>query len=265
MGRGPRAVVASSVITGLVLFSQMLRLHPRYSEGFTPAVAALVGIGIAWATQPRGRIRLAIFALAVAVMLAYAAYLLYGTPALWWAMLACALAAVLLTWFDRVDTGVAAVVLALVAVLAIPAAASVRAVERHVSDAGNVGSIAPAELQALSDYLRAHRAGAKYELAMDSATKASALIVKDGLPVLMLTTYEGRPLTGVPELRRAIARGEVRYALLTTFCTPSTRATDAACTPAARWIRAHGIDVSRQAGLERVGLLWRLPARRAKR
>jgi len=269
--RGPplkRAVGIGLVvwlITGLVLFSQMLRLHPRYTEGFTPAVAALVGIGIAWATQPRGRIRLAIFALAMAIMLAYAAHLLYGTPALWWAMLACALAAVLLTWFDRVDTGVAAVVLALAAVLAVPAAASVRAVERHVSDAGNVGSMAPAELRVLSAYLRAHRADAKYELAVDSATKASALIVKDGLPVLMLTTYEGRPLTGVPELRQALARGEVRYALLTTFCTPYARATDAACTPAARWIRAHGTDVSRQAGLERAGLLWRLPARRAKR
>ncbi len=108
------------LITGLVLFSQMTRLHPRYVEGFTPAVAALVGIGVAWATQPRGRIRLAIFALALGGMLAYAAYLLYGTPALWWAMLTCALARVLRTWFDRVDTGVAAVALALVACWRFP-------------------------------------------------------------------------------------------------------------------------------------------------
>jgi hypothetical protein len=32
--------------TGAVLFSQMARLHPRYVESFTPAVAGMIGIGI---------------------------------------------------------------------------------------------------------------------------------------------------------------------------------------------------------------------------
>jgi len=263
--RGPplrRAVGVGLVVwllTGLVLFSQMLRLHPRYTEGFTPAVAALVGIGVAWATQPRGRVRLLVLAAALAVMVGYAAHLLYGMPAIWWVVAASAVGAVALTWFDRVDTGVAAVSLALVAVLAIPASASVRAVQRHVSSAGNVGAMAPEELDALSTYLRAHRRGAKYELAMDSATKAAALIVRDGLPVLMLTTYQGQTLTTVAQLEGAVARGEVRYALLSTFCARHTPRTDAACSPPAAWVRAHGRDVSKQAGLERAGLLWRLP------
>ena len=47
---------------GIVLFSHMARLHPRYVEGFTPAVAAMLGIGAAWAASPRGRVRLALLA-----------------------------------------------------------------------------------------------------------------------------------------------------------------------------------------------------------
>jgi 4-amino-4-deoxy-L-arabinose transferase-like glycosyltransferase len=264
--RGPplrRAVGAGLVVwllTGLVLFSQMSRLHSRYVEGFTPAVAALVGIGVVWATQPRGRIRLVVLAVGLGAMVAYAAHLLYGTPTIWWVVLASAVGAVVCTWFDRVDTGVLAVVLALLAVLAIPAKASVRAVRRDVSDGGIVGSMPPRELRALSTYLLAHRAGAKYELAMDSATKAAALIARDGLPVLMLTSYQGRPLTGVPELKRAVADGEVHYALLSTFCIPPKPSTDPACSASATWVRAHGKDVSKAAGLERAGLLWRLPA-----
>jgi 4-amino-4-deoxy-L-arabinose transferase-like glycosyltransferase len=265
--RGPplrRAVGLGLVVwllTGLVLFSQMLRLHPRYVEGFTPAVAALVGIGVAWATQPRGRIRLVILAVALGAMVAYAAHLLYGTPAIWWVVLASAVGAVACTWFDRVDTGVVAVALALMAVLAIPTVGSVRAVRRDVSDAGDVGAMPPRELRALSAYLRAHQAGAKYELAMDTATRAGALIAQDGLPVLMLTSYQGQTLTNVAQLKHAVVRGEVHYALLSTFCLPQMQSTDAACSPPAVWVRAHGKDVSRQAGLERAGLLWRLPQR----
>ena len=32
----------------------MIRLHPRYVEGFMPAVAALLGIGVAWAGHGHG-------------------------------------------------------------------------------------------------------------------------------------------------------------------------------------------------------------------
>ncbi len=33
---------------GFALYSAMERLHPRYTEGFTPAVAAAAGVGVAW-------------------------------------------------------------------------------------------------------------------------------------------------------------------------------------------------------------------------
>ncbi|MGA9875342.1 MAG: glycosyltransferase family 39 protein [Solirubrobacteraceae bacterium] len=45
------------LITGIVLFSAMARLHPRYVESFTPAVAAMFGIGVAWVAGARNRFR----------------------------------------------------------------------------------------------------------------------------------------------------------------------------------------------------------------
>jgi 4-amino-4-deoxy-L-arabinose transferase-like glycosyltransferase len=221
--RGPplrRAVAVGLMVwllTGLVLFSHMARLHPRYVEGFTPAVAATLGIGAAWAAGLAGA-RARPFALA--------------------ALLA--------------------------ALLAIPLAASIRAVRIAVNDAGAVGAMAPAELRLLSDYLRAHQGGARYELAADAATRVAALIARDGRPVVVLTTYQGRLLTGVAQLRRLVARGEVRYALLTSSaCGRYTPRTSAGCTPAAVWVRAHARDVSREAGLDRDRALWRLPVPRA--
>ena len=56
-GPDPRSSARSRVALlvwlaiGLVLYSAMARLHPRYTEGFTPAVAAAAGIGVAWALR----------------------------------------------------------------------------------------------------------------------------------------------------------------------------------------------------------------------
>jgi 4-amino-4-deoxy-L-arabinose transferase-like glycosyltransferase len=153
--------------TGLVLFSAMTRLHPRYVEGFTPAVAALFGIGVAMLARASARTR--------------------GV---------------------RIACG--ALALGLLAALAVPLSASVEALESDASDAGYVGALGAAEQRELSAYLRANQGRARYELAAGSATSVASLIVKDAEPVLMLTTYGGRPLTSVGELRRLIASGEVR-------------------------------------------------------
>ncbi len=215
-GRVQRAATIGTFVwlaTGLVLFSAMARLHPRYVESFTPAVAAMFGIGAALLARLPGRARL----LAVPVT----------------------------------------------ALLAIPLVVSVEAVADHSSDAGNVGALAPAEQRALSAYLLAHQAGARYELAAASATSVASLIVQDQRPVLMLTTYNGLPFTSVDHLRTLIAQGAVRYAFLNSACPRGAPKTAAGCAPAALWIRAHGIDVSRQAGLHS-GVLWQLlPSARA--
>jgi 4-amino-4-deoxy-L-arabinose transferase-like glycosyltransferase len=239
---GPRRAVglglAVWLLTGLVLFSQMTRLHPRYVEGFTPAVAAMLGIGVAWAAGLAGG--------------------LAGTLA---ARRASPPGSQRETrtahWRTRVSTTVLVCLLA--AVLAVPLRASVRAVRLDVSDANDIGAMPAEELRQLSVYLRAHQGTARYEVAADSATRVAALIVRDQLPVLVLTSYEGRTFTTVAQLQRAIARGEVRYALLTGLCGPHTPRTDAACSPPALWVRAHARDVSRQAGLTRPQALWLLP------
>ncbi len=46
------------LLTGLVLFSAMARLHPRYVESFTPAVAAMFGIGVGLVAGLHNRARL---------------------------------------------------------------------------------------------------------------------------------------------------------------------------------------------------------------
>ncbi len=80
--------------TGIFLFSDMARLHPRYVEGFVPVVAAMLGIGLAWAVAARGRLRLGALVLVMLVVVYYAEHLLYGHPATWWVVLAGALGAV---------------------------------------------------------------------------------------------------------------------------------------------------------------------------
>jgi len=206
--------------TGIALFSAMVRLHPRYVESFVPAVAAMYGIGVALAA---------------------------GT-------LAKKVQPVRTT--VRVRQALAA---ALTALLAIPLVASIQAAQAHTSDAGNVGALSGEEQRLLSSYLLAHQSGARYELAAGEATNVASLIVKDGRPVLMLTTYNGLPFTSVAKLKRLIEQGQVRYAFLDSACGPRPSKTVAGCAPAALWVRAHGTDVSAKAGLRARGVLWRLP------
>jgi 4-amino-4-deoxy-L-arabinose transferase-like glycosyltransferase len=257
------------LLTGLILFSHMARLHPRYVEGFTPAVAAFLGIGLAWACTTRGRLALAGLVVAMIVTVYYAERLLYGTPAVWWVVLLGALAAIALgaAAMLRGRSGRRSAVLAssatllsaLVAVLAVGVKSDITAIHDKVSDAGFVGQL-PGDVEGpMSAYLRRHMDGAKYEVAAESATQVGSLIVKDALPVAVLTTYNARVYTTVGKLRRMIAAGQVRYAYLSTFCTRHASTVNAACAKPVVWIREHGTDVSSQAGLPRHKLLYLLP------
>jgi 4-amino-4-deoxy-L-arabinose transferase-like glycosyltransferase len=294
--------------TGVVLFSAMARLHPRYVEGFTPAVAAVLGIGIAWAaaggavsgtpvpgarrsghSQPGERPRTALLAIALVLLVVYAERLLYGAVGVWWITLAAALGALALGGLlrmapshdaarrsapARVLAGVprelagavpraalagGLLALTLVAILAIPLKASIDVISERASDAGRTGATDPSERVLISHYLRVHQGNARYEVAAASATKASSLIVADARPIVVLTTYNALTLTSVAQLQRLIAEGQVRYALIDGACGPHTARTSAACAPPVVWVRAHGTDVSRRAGLTRANVLWRLP------
>ncbi len=212
----------------------------------------------------------------------YVERLLYGRTGVWWITLAAALGAIAFAALAQVGPRVprpepretggrseadrrasllagATIALTLVAVLALPLSADVTAIDFHVTDAGYVGALPTEEQRLLSSYLRAHQNGARYELAAESATQIGSLIVQDARPVLVLTTYGARVFTTVPRLQELIARGEVRYAFLNSFCGRRVSTQNAACSAPVRWVRAHGTDVSRQAGLSRAGVLWLLP------
>jgi 4-amino-4-deoxy-L-arabinose transferase-like glycosyltransferase len=256
------------LLVGIALFSDMGRLHPRYTEGFTPAVAAMLGIGVAWAAELaqigwRGRVRrLALMVTLLAVTI-YAERLLFGASTVWWIATVGAAGALALAWTGRPRggmqrTGITA--LALLCLLAVPLWASLRATRENVSDTTPIGILHRGELAPLSAYLRAHQGSAYYEAAFDSGTKMGELVERDARPILVLTTLDGRVLTPVARLRALVAAGKVRYAFLDEGCGPHSPPTDADCSAPARWVSAHGTDVSKQAGMPRPGMLWRLPA-----
>jgi 4-amino-4-deoxy-L-arabinose transferase-like glycosyltransferase len=277
-GRRMRLAVAAGLslwtLTGIALFSHMARLHPRYVEGFVPAVAALLGIGVAWACandrrSAYSRARLIALVVALAASVYYVERLLYGRTGVWWITLASAFGAIAFAALARVGshgdptrarwlTG-ATIAMTLVTIGALGLSADITAIDNGVTDAGYVGALPREEQRLVSSYLRAHQGGARYELAAESATQIGSLIVQDARPVLVLTTYSARVFTTVAELQRRIAKGEVRYAFLNSFCGKHVSSVNAACSEPARWVRAHGADVSRQAGLRRGGILWLLP------
>jgi len=268
MRRAVAAGLGVWLLTGIALFSDMARLHPRYVEGLVPAVTATLGIGAAWASTSSGRARLLTLVVSMVVLIVYADRLLYGRPGSWWIALAGALGALVFAGLARVRVNPsprssallagATLALALLAIAAIPVSVDVTAIENRVSDAGYIGALPGAEQRELSAYLIAHQGSAHYELAAESATGIGSLIVQDARPVVILTTYEARVFTDVAKLQRLIAEGQVRYAFLETYCGPYST-TNAACSAPVKWIRAHGTDVSRQAGLSHDKTLYLLP------
>jgi 4-amino-4-deoxy-L-arabinose transferase-like glycosyltransferase len=263
------AGLALWLLTGIVLFSHMARLHPRYVEGLVPAVAATLGIGAAWASEARGRARPIVLVVALAIVVYYGERLLFGTSSEWWISLLGALGALTLAALARwpavpararaVMAPAGVLVLTLCSILSISVGTDLTAIGDHVTDAGYVGALPVREQQVLSSYLRAHQGTARYEVAAQSATQIGGLIVKDARPVAILTSYGARVFTDVQKLKQLIAAGEVRYAFLNSPCPHRLAAKNPACSPPAQWIRAHGTDISRVAGLERGKVLWRLP------
>ena len=208
--------------------------------------------------------------MALAATVYYVERLLYGRPGVWWVALAGAIGALALAALARLSPpgpgglratllGGATIALTLVAVLTLPISVNVTAIDNRVSDAGYVGALPGEEQRQVSDYLRAHQGGARYEMAAESATQIGSLIVQDARPVVILTTYDARVFTSVAKLKRLIAQGAVRYAFLNSYCSRHASTVNAACSAPAKWIRANGTDVSRQAGLSRHKVLWLLP------
>jgi 4-amino-4-deoxy-L-arabinose transferase-like glycosyltransferase len=110
------------------------------------------------------------------------------------------------------------------ALLAIPAMASIDLVKERTSDANPSGSGSQ-----FSAYLRAHRHGARYETAAANPLSVVGLISQDALPVLVLRTIDG-VLVSVPELRRLVEEGAVRFVILPHPCSSGRH-----CTPTTVW------------------------------
>jgi 4-amino-4-deoxy-L-arabinose transferase-like glycosyltransferase len=286
------------MLTGIALYSHMIRLHPRYVEAFTPVVATMLGIGLAWAVAPGPaagsapagpaagdpprsalrspvvwqRVRVVVLIVTLVVVVYYGERLLYGVGSAWFVSVAAAVCAIVLVLVlaagGRSGRGVlllsgGLMAMTLVAVLAIPLKTDLTAIANRVSDAGLVGQIPGTQQRPLSAYLLAHRQGAYYEVASESATAIGSLIVHDARPILVLTSYDGRVFTSIAKLEQLIAQGKVRYAFLNTSCAEPASSVDPACAAPVLWVRAHGTDVSLEAGLPRRGLLYLLPGAKA--
>ena len=257
--RAGAVFIAAWLLCGVVTFSAMSSPQIRYLEAMTPAVAGAVGIAVATLVADARRRGAAAGMLASGAMLtalivpaidrradwvepvALGGALLAGAAAL-----GCALPGS--GRWRPVLAGLLAVG-ALAAVLAAPLARTLTIAGSAASSAQLEGRMDPQRLERLSAYLRAHQGRARYEVASPFVTKVAALIIRDARPVLMLTSYRGRPLLTVPQLEHAVRAGRVRHVLIGRGLCPL--GAPPACGPLLSWARSHSTDVSARAGLPR--------------
>lgn len=153
--------------------------------------------------------------------------------------------------------------LILACALVFPAHESLSLMRSAANDSLGLATTSQQGAAALSRYLRPRTADARYELAVDEPLALAPLIIRDRRPILPLTSFAGRPLVGLRELRAAVQSGAVGYGLVGGYrCGPSN-ARAAACGVAAAWIRHNGVDVSSAAGLRGRSRLYRLSSTRA--
>ncbi|HEX4035305.1 MAG TPA: glycosyltransferase family 39 protein [Solirubrobacteraceae bacterium] len=250
------------LVIGVVLFSAMARLHPRYTEGFTPAVAAAAGIGCAWALRDGLWQRVLTVAGAVGLAL-YGRWLLDGSSTTWRLTAAGAIAAcvALLLPAARLRLPLLSGGLALAA-LALPLQVDASLISNHEFDSGRTGALSNAYVHDIGSYIAAHAPAARYEFAAADPTEVAALIVADRRPILSLTSYDEHELLPIKRLRALVSSGQLRFAVLDGGCgRGAAAALLPGCSAGAAWVRAHGSDVSRRAGLPHAGVLYLLRTR----
>jgi 4-amino-4-deoxy-L-arabinose transferase-like glycosyltransferase len=267
--RGPdealaRALCASLLLwllLGFVLFSAMSRLHPRYTEGFTPAVGAVAGIGVAWALRDGFWQRLFTIVGALALTL-YARYLLGADSSAWQLTAIGAIAAAGALWVRRERPRVALLAAGLgLMALALPLQVDASLIHNHEFDSGVTGAMGASEVRAISSYINARSAGTRYEFAAADPTEVGSLILYDRRPILSLSAYDSHELLPIGRLGALVASGALRFAVLDGGCDPRDASVSPACSPGADWVRAHGTDVSRRAGLAHSHVLYLLRTR----
>ncbi len=220
--------------------------HSYYTLQMAPPLAALAGISITglWAEVKRGAWRGWILPVLLLGEAVWAAYLLAGystwdhvlKPILWGGVGLGVLA--LLVALVRAGSpfargvGGGGLALALVAILAAPAAWSVTPC--LVAASATQPSAGPGLLshtrgpmdfdhalersEPLVAYLRQHRAGEKWLVATANTTEAAPLIVLSGEPVMALGGWQGsEPAISQADLKQKIRAHELRYVLVSSF------------------------------------------------
>jgi hypothetical protein len=270
------ATVALGVwlLSGTLLFSFAGRVHPRYLEAFTPAVAATLGVSLSVlasrARDARG-VALLLGALALSVLEASSVTghgkLVRGGLTIGLAIgAATALLLLLALWrarggrWPRWCDATLVTFGALASLLAFPFARDIRLIRDHSGVQAAAPRVKPALVSALSRYLRAHQGSARYEFAVSAPSLAAPIVVRDQRPILLLTTVDARPLVTLAQLRQKIAAGEVSYVLTRGRCPSPPYRLLPACSTAVKWVVTHGKDVTAQLHTGDKGLLYRVSA-----
>jgi 4-amino-4-deoxy-L-arabinose transferase-like glycosyltransferase len=236
VGKLPLAIgvaMGTWLVVAGALLSHMWHMPLRYLEPLDPAIAAVLGIGVALGAGAAVRAALrhglttpAGIATPLAVLVPTGASLTYASashalpPAAIIGLVGAA--AVLLVAVvgrrtaARVTGPLTGLVAAfvLVAVLAVPTVQSFSLVRARTADGGALGAMPAPTVAHLSAYLTRHRRHRRYEFASLNAALAGPLIVADGQPVLILAGWPPRTLVPARGLKRAVRAGEVKYVLL---------------------------------------------------
>ncbi len=273
IGRAALLALGVWLLTGVILFSFAGRVHPRYLEAFTPAVAATLGLSV-YALARRARDPFVAYLLVAGLgvcLLEAAAVTGRGTLVRSGLAVGVLLAGVATVLLVRGVRGIARtggwprgsapelVALAVVAsVMSFPLARDLSLIRDHSGVQAASPQLKAPVVAAVSRYLAAHQGRARYELAASAPSLAAPLVVRDARPILLLTTVDARPLITLPVLRARIGAGEVGYVLMRGRCPHPPYHILPACSAAVRWVQAHGTDVSGQLGLRpaATGLLY---------
>ena len=227
--------------------------HVHYLDTLTPPAAALAGIGSAWgirSVRRGGRASLfgALFLLLAVVW--ESVVLARGANAGWqrglglplWGLAAVGIGYLLLAWLREAPLSRAYGLLSVLLLTLAPLAwCGVTLTVGNVSMAPFAGPklLDPREPLGIDqpfgpkfiDFLKSHRGGAKYLVAVGSARQAAPLILATRLPVMSMGGFLGTdPILTPEKLAGLAAKGQVRYALVDGDTQPATSA----------WIRAHG-------------------------
>ncbi|HEX3391035.1 MAG TPA: glycosyltransferase family 39 protein [Solirubrobacteraceae bacterium] len=125
-----------------------------------------------------------------------------------------------------------ALAVALLALVAVQAKESIGLIEQRTGDANPSGGG-----YQYGKYLRAHRAGARYEAAATNPLAVVGLIAQDGQPVLILRTIDGE-MVSLGKLRRLVAERAVRYVLISSPCTSGRH-----CASTTSWSLRNSVQV----------------------